>query len=450
MEKRSILEKLPLDNFSVHCVGIGGIGVSAIAEILLEAGCKVSGSDSEYNDCCARLADLGAAVASAGHRKENLPDYELGGLVMSGAVSMNNEEVVTALRNRVMAWTRGEFLGELCRCFKRPVMVAGSHGKSSISAMLGWMLTRSGVDCGLLLGAKYQDKSRRACLGNGDIIVGEADESDNSLALLSGELALVSNIDNDHAWNASAVEAQDKAFVFFAGHFAKTIYLPSEKTGKLFGSLKNCEALTDADFKRLDALVPARFLGYERSNAVLALAGAEYLQLDLSKAAAALNDYPGIDRRQSVLYSSGKMLLVEDYAHHPAELAASLQVLAERGAGRRITVVFQPHRYERLTRYFDDFVRILSNKDLQVKVLDVFSAWSHVPADAMTGGDLVRAINHAGGNAEMISNDFRREADRLLKAAGQTAVPEMLALIGAGSIHQLTMEVYNIIQKQQF
>ena len=439
MDKHSILKNLPMSNNSVHCVGIGGIGVSAIAEVLLEGGCKVSGSDSEYNDNCAYLASLGAKVAPAGHRESNLPDYECGGLIMTGAVDLNNVEVAAMLRDRVMAWSRGEFLAELCRCFKRPVMVAGSHGKSSISAMLGWIVRQCGINCGLLLGAKYSDNTRRARLGDGDIIVGEADESDNSLALLYGELALVSNVDNDHAWNAEAVAAQDKAFIFFARHFKRTIYLASDKTDALFGNMANCHALSTEELQKFDAMVPAKFLGYERSNAILALAGAEYLQLDLQQAAAALNDYPGIGRRQSCLYKSDKLLIMEDYAHHPAELAASLKVLAQRGSGRKITVVFQPHRYERLTRYFDEFVRILCDKSLQVEVMEVFSAWNDVPIDAKNAGDLVQAIRHNGGNAELCSRDLDKLPQQLLDKAMQSTSPEMIVFIGAGSIHDLAL-----------
>ena len=446
MEKRSILEKLPLDNFSVHCVGIGGIGVSAIAEILLEAGCKVSGSDSEYNDCCARLADLGAAVASAGHRKENLPDYELGGLVMSGAVSMNNEEVVTALRNRVMAWTRGEFLGELCRCYRRSVLVAGSHGKSSTTAMLGWILNKLNADAGLLLGAAFKDHTPGARLGNGDILVAEADESDGTIALLSGELALVVNADGDHAWNEAALQQQEHNFQRLARACRHTIYIDSPNCRRIFENMENVQALTAEDMNRIADLLPEHFIGYEKINAVLAAAGAEYLGFDLAAATAALRDYPGIARRQSEVFHSSRATVLEDYAHHPTELAASLEVIKARYPGHRLLIVFQPHRYLRLRKYFRDFVRILSEPDYNVLVMPVFSAWENAPVDALENSDLAAAINQAGGNASVIDRNYAESAGKAVELAAGFDTPVLIALIGAGDVNSLTPELIKILK----
>ena len=253
MQIAEFLSKLPIENRSVHCIGIGGIGVSAVAELLLEGGFTVSGSDAEYNDVCRYLAGLGVKIAPAGHREENVPE-NCGAVIMTAAVPLTNPESLKLLRDKAMAWRRGEFLAELCRCYQRPVMVAGSHGKSSTTAMLGWILRKLNNDAGLLIGAKYNSDERNARLGNGDILVAEADESDGSHAMLSGELALITNIDGDHAWNDSEVEEQEKRFRIFANSFRKTLYIKTPENSRILTSCPKAEAIPEDKFQYLSKL----------------------------------------------------------------------------------------------------------------------------------------------------------------------------------------------------
>ena len=439
MQPAEFLKKLPISDFSVHCIGIGGIGVSALAELLWEGGFQVSGSDAEFNSICRYLKDLGIAVAPAGHRAENVPAGGCGAVIMTSAVNLNNPEAVELLRHSAIAWNRGEFLGELCRCYRRPVMVAGSHGKSSTSAMLGWILRKLNVDAGLLIGARYNSPDRNARLGNGDILVAEADESDGTHALQTGELALITNIDGDHAWDDAAIAEQERKFRIFAGNFCKTFYIASENTCRILASCSNAEAVSPEKFKYLDSLIPGKMLGYERSNGILALAGAEYLGCDLFKAAEALNSYPGIQRRQSVIATAneGKLTVLEDYAHHPQELACSLEVMKMRYPEHKLIAVFQPHRYRRLLRYFKDFVRILSDQSLKVYVLPVFCAWEQPLIDGLESADLVNAINSEGGSAELLDiDDPGKTAAKLIRQNSESD-PALLALIGAGDIDRL-------------
>jgi UDP-N-acetylmuramate--alanine ligase len=201
--------------------------------------------------------------------------------------------------------------------------------------------------------------------------------------------------------------------------------------------------LTDESIRRFDELIPARFLAYERLNAALALAGAEALQIDLTQAADALQDYPGIKRRQSVVWNSPdqRVTVLEDYAHHPNEVKSSLAVIKARYPGSRIAVVFQPHRYRRLRCYFREFVDVLSNKDLTVKVFPVFSAWENPPVDALENSDLAQAIQNSGGNAEAVSNDLELLADNLTQWCKANADGAVIALIGAGDVNDLTPEL---------
>ena len=439
MPPAEFLKKLPLTDYSIHFIGIGGIGMSALAEILCEGGFRVSGSDAEYNSSCRYLAGMGVNIAPAGHRESNIPAGGCAAAIMTAAAGLNNPEAVKLLRDNIITWSRGEFLGELCTCYKRTVMVAGSHGKSSTSAMLGWIVRKLGSDAGLVIGARYNSEERNARLGDGDILVGEADESDGTHALLSGELALVTNIDGDHAWSQEAVAEQEQKFRIFAANFRKTLYIASENTCRIFARCPRAEAINEAELQSAMSLVHANMLGFERSNAALAIIGAEYLGFDPVQAAEALNSYPGIQRRQMVTMVSAdkRVTVLEDYAHHPRELACSLEVMKLRYPEHKLTVVFQPHRYRRLLRYFDEFVTILSDKSLSVKVLPVFCAWEQPLIDGRESADLVRAINAAGGNAGLLGLDNpERSAETLLKECADGDL-SLIALIGAGDIDRL-------------
>lgn len=449
MSENMAIKKLPLDGRHVHCVGIGGIGVSAIAEWLLEAGYSVSGSDIELNAACRELSDAGAVIAPAGHRKENLPDTHCAGAIITAAAELSNPETAELLRNNVMVWKRGEFLGEISRCYHRPVMVAGSHGKSSTAAMLGWIMQKNSIDAGLLLGARYNGPTRRTRCGNGDILIAEADESDHTLIMLKSHLALITNLDGDHAWTPEELQAQEKQFAYFARNAAHTLYIGSEKCNAVLGSFENCHALSGESLQRLLNLVPAWMLGYERMNAALAIAAAEYLQaVSATEAAAALNDYPGIGRRQSVVFSSenGNLIVLEDYAHHPTELAASLEVIKARYANRKPVIFFQPHRYQRLQKYFHEFKNILSDPAIEVKLLPVFSAWENPQLDVPDSLELAKSINNSGGRATALGDDYLSQASAIAMTLSRSTEPVLAAFIGAGDISKLSSATVRFCQ----
>ena len=440
MEKTKFLEKLPLPRRSLHCIGIGGIGVSALADLLLAGNFSISGSDCEINDICEDLRKKGAHIAPAGHRVENLPANGCGGAIMTAAVKTGNPEVTELLRQGVMVWSRGEFSAELARCYQRPVMVAGSHGKSSTSAMLGWILCQMGLEPGLLIGAKYSNNKPNAQPGNGDLLVAEADESDGTHALLYGELALITNIDGDHAWTEAARQKQDSLFQRFASQFTQTLYIASEHTDELLQKKANCHGLRGNELEELKALTPDFMLGHEKTNAALALAAVKYLKLDMFKAQEALKSYPGIKRRNSEICRSpnDKLVLLEDYAHHPREVASSLEIIKERYLHREIVVVFQPHRSQRLQHYFNDFVRIFSDNTLTVQILPVFSAWENPVIDAPDHNTLAQAINNAGGNAESCELLPEVTAEKIFARVAGKNKSAVIALIGAGDIEKLT------------
>lgn len=450
MKEAKFLEKLPLSRPAVHCIGIGGIGVSALAELLLEGNFAVSGSDGEVNNICEELRKKGAVIAPSGHRVENLPANGCGGAIMTAAVNSNNVEVRELLRQGVMVWSRGEFLAELARCYQCPVMVAGSHGKSSTAAMLGWIFTEMHLDPGLVIGAKYTNTAANARLGNGDLLVAESDESDGTHILSHGELALITNIDGDHAWTAADRSDQEQKFQRFARQFTQTLYIAEENTDRLLKAIPNCHGLQDSELAELEAMAPEFMLGYERRNAALALAAVKYLKLDIKAAAEALQSYPGIKRRQSEICCSNDrtMILLEDYAHHPREVASSLEVIKTRYAGKSITLIFQPHRYKRLQHYFTDFVKVLSDKAIAVKVLPVFSAWDNPVIDAPDSAQLAQAINDAGGNAEFYAGITGNTAQKIYEQTLADNKNAVIALIGAGDVEKLTPYLKELILRQ--
>ena len=263
-------------------------------------------------------------------------------------------------------------------------------------------------------------------------------------------MALISNIDGDHAWNEDAIVLQERQFRIFAGSFKKTLYVASAETCRILSRIPGAEAVAEDKFQYLSSLAPENMLGYERSNAALALAGAEYLGCDVLQAAEALKSYPGIKRRQMVTAVSGdqQMTVLEDYAHHPKELACSLEVLKMRYPEHELQVVFQPHRYRRLQYYFKDFVRILSDNALSVKVLPVFCAWEQTLIDGMESSDLVNAINASGGNAELLNMiNPAQTAIRLIEQFSGTEKPVLIALIGAGDIDRLAKALAFAVSK---
>lgn len=449
--KSRITQRFSLKNHRLYCIGIGGVGVSALAELMLQAGCEIAGSDMDYNEYCRHLEDIGVHIAPVGHRAENVPASPFDAVIFSGAVKSTNPELSYLLkRDKAVNWHRGEFLGEFSRCFDRWVSVAGSHGKSSVSAMLSWILHCHGADSGMMIGASYSDNSPRVSLGNGDIFVTEADENDHALTLLQGELALITNIDGDHAWNQEALDQQELEFRMFCRQHRRQICVDSANTRRVLAEVPEVEFLGGEKLKKLEALMPERFLEYERTNGALAMAGAEHLGIKPEVAAEYMASYPGIKRRQSLLLESDRLQIVEDYAHHPAELAASLKVLHKRSGGRRMVVVFEPHRYERLTRYFNEFVEILSAPHLDVRIMDVFSAWKVQSIDSFNSADLAAAVNRRGGKAGLLPGEnVSAMAAALLKEAEETPEARQIALIGAGNIHELANQMMILVNKNE-
>ena len=387
----------------VHFVGIGGSGMSGIAEVMLSLGYKVQGSDLKANKQTRRLEEQGATVF-IGHAAGNIDAADA--VVVSSAVDETNPEVAAARERLMPVVQRAEMLAELMR-FRYSIAVAGTHGKTTTTSLVASVLAEGGLDPTFVIGGRLKSADANARLGQGDYLVAEADESDASFVHLKPMLAVVTNIDADHmATYEGDIEKLRTGFIEFLhnlpfyGLAVVCIDDPgvNEVLGNIGRSVITYGLAEDADVRaenvefaegrtRFDVVRPGdretlhialRLPGMHNvRNALAAIAVAEELQVADDAVVSALGDFEGIDRRfQShgeVTTAAGKVMLVDDYGHHPTEIAATLAAARSGWPDRRVVLVFQPHRYTRTFDLMDDFANVLSDADVLV-LLDVYAA----------------------------------------------------------------------------
>lgn len=403
---------------AIHFIGIGGAGMAPMAELLLARGVKISGSDLAFNEKCRHLEE-GGAVIRTGHASENVPD-DTGMIVFSSAVQEDNPERIRGRELNIPEMRRGEFLAFFLSLYRRVAAVSGSHGKSSITAMLTTILEQCGFDPGALIGAARME-GESALSGSGDIFVTEVDESDGTHVCVTPFLGIVPNIDGDHEWSVGGPEALAENF-------------------RTFG--KNCQKLLIADTPELKAFYAdhpaletapqpeefASFKGFMAKNAALAVKGAVMLGADEARAVEAVKKFAGIERRMCTLSVENGVTILEDYAHHPTEVASSLSLVRALYPGQVLQVIFQPHRYARLERFFDGFAEALRKAD-KVFVTPVFAAWSETgKVDGKTlAGELPDSV-YWDKSWEELAQEIRRDP-----------TPRIVLLLGAGDISELAM-----------
>ena len=414
----------PLSSFrSVHVIGCCGAGCAPLARILLEKGFRVTGSDLLDNAAAATLRRHGAQIAPAGHRVENLPPENDGLLVVrTSAAGPDNPEVAEALRRGLPVLRRGEALAVVADSYVRPVAVSGSHGKTSVSAMLSWLLRELGANPGYMIGGSVTGWESAGAAGGGDLFVTEADESDGTHALLHPRLGIVTNVEDDHAWSLGGFEALEHNFKTFAAQSETLLYCASEETDRLFKDHPRAVRLDLADLS--EDFLPG-FGHFQRLDGMIAVKAAALLGFDPVEAEKVLWNFPGVERRLSVRYS-GAATLIEDYAHHPTELRESIRSLRELYPGRRLIVIFQPHRYARLERYFDEFTVELKKAD-RVFITPVFAAWTG--NGKYTSDDLAAAV---GGTALAGGWD-----DMGAQVGAELKEGDVAAIIGAGDLPKI-------------
>jgi UDP-N-acetylmuramate--alanine ligase len=443
----------------IHFVGIGGSGMSGIAEVLLNLGYQVSGSDLAENAVTRRLAELGAKIALA-HAAANVDGADA--VVVSTAVGSDNPEVMAARAKRVPIVPRALMLAELMR-LKQGVAIAGTHGKTTTTSLVASVLAEGGLDPTFVIGGRLNAAGSNARLGGGEFIVVEADESDASFLHLQPVIAVVTNIDTDHMETYQHDFARLKqAFVQFLQNLpfygSAILCLDDPNVREILPFVSKpvltygfaAEAAVRADavehaagtmrFRALrDKAAPLQVTlnlpgRHNVQNALAAIAVATELQVPDAAIQQALADFHGVGRRfqrcgEVTLAGGGRFTLIDDYGHHPAEMTATLA--AARGAfpGRRIVLAFQPHRYTRTRDLFEDFVRVLSTADALV-LAEVYPA-GEAPIVAADGRSLARAVRVAGKVEPVFVDDISQMADAVRRVARDG---DVVLTMGAGSI----------------
>jgi UDP-N-acetylmuramate--alanine ligase len=450
----------------VHFIGIGGIGMSGIAEILLTMGYAVSGSDLKASAVTERLERLGATIY-VGHKAENARACDV--VVTSSAVAKDNPEVLEAHARKTPVIPRAEMLAELMR-LKYGIAIAGMHGKTTTTSMIAAVLAGGGLDPTVVVGGRVDALGSNARLGQSRYLVAEADESDRSFLKLAPVLAVVTNLDREHMDAYRDMEDVENAFVEFMDKLpfygavtacvddarlkavlprvTRRVYTYGESEGVNFRlrpmkptsqkrdlghpNLHPVHASFEVDAHGLllgpfDLHVPGR---HNLLNATAAVAIGIQLGIAPEKIAEALGGFRGVDRRFQVKGTVGGVTLVDDYGHHPTEIRATLQAARECGY-KRVLVLFQPHRYTRTRDLMQEFAGAFGDADA-VEVLDIYAA-SEEPIAGVTGEALARAIRDGSQAQVEYAASVEEAVERIVGSASEG---DLIMTLGAGSVSQ--------------
>ena len=439
----------------VHFVGIGGIGMSGIAEVVLNLGYKVTGSDVRATDITHRLEQLGATVYPR-HAAENVKGAHV--VVTSSAVRSDNPEIAESQRRKIPVIARAEMLAELAR-LKYAVTVAGTHGKTTTTSMIATVLDRAGFDPTVVVGGLLNTIGSNARLGKGDFIVLEADESDRSFLLLSPTIAVVTNIEADHLDQYRDLDDIKTAFLSFINSvpfYGAAILciddpvlqsmIPQIKRRIVtYGTAATADVcISDVRLEDLGSTFTVRYNGgstqklrlnvpgmHNVLNATAAFAAARDMDVPVNVIATALETFVGVDRRFQIKSRDG-VTVIDDYAHHPTEIRATLSA-AKSGNFRRIFAVFQPHRYTRTFHLFDDFARAFNLADV-VLVLDIYPAGEN-PIEGITTPALIEKLKSFGHKNALYAPDFETIESYIIA----NATPgDAIVVMGAGSVTKLS------------
>jgi UDP-N-acetylmuramate--alanine ligase len=461
---------------AIHFVGIGGIGMSGIAELLANLGYDVSGSDARKSRVTDRLARLGVRV-SIGHDAVNVGAADV--VVVSSAIAAGNPETAEALRRRIPVIPRAEMLAELMR-LRYGIAIAGAHGKTTTTSMVALVLERAGLDPTAVIGGRLSAFGSNARLGRGDYMVAEADESDRSFLKLSPAIAVVTNIDREHMESYGSWDDLRQAFVDFANKVPFygaviacaddepvrgilpritrrliTYGLPDDEGRasanvtaygmrlEAFGSratIRYRTPETDAELGALRLQVPGR---HNLLNALAAVSVGIEAGIPFDAVASALEEFQGAERRFQKLGEADGILVVDDYGHHPTEIAA-VMAAARAGIDRRVVVVFQPHRYSRTQQLMPEFGAALSGAD-EVVLTDIYAA-GEPPIPGITLDALARVVQaSARGKVHLVpSLDDLPDAVAALVRSG-----DLVITLGAGSIGSTGERILDAIRHRR-
>jgi UDP-N-acetylmuramate--alanine ligase len=453
----------------IHLVGIGGSGMSGIAEVLLAGGYAVSGSDLKPSAATQRLTNLGAQIHD-GHKAENVHGAHV--VVVSSAVRSENIEVLEAHRLKIPVIPRAEMLAELMR-LKQGIAVAGAHGKTTTTSLVASVLEAAGLDPTFVVGGRVNHAGTNASLGQGDYIVVEADESDRSFLLLAPVIAVVTTIDREHLDHYSSLDEIQETFLKFVNRvpFYGSIVLCIDEPNVqailprvtrpliTYGTSSQADlVIADAKLNGLSSDFRLKYHGEDLGmfhlpappgihnvrNAAAAAAVALALNVPADLIRAGLAKFQGVGRRFEVRGQYSGVTLIDDYGHHPAEIRATLE--AARGCGyKRLLVLFQPHRYSRTQHLWEDFTRSFNQADILV-MTDIYAA-GEASLEGITGERLATAISTAGHKNVVYSSTLQGGIEFMLREA---RAGDAVLTIGAGTVGRVTDELAMLLESRIF
>jgi len=444
----------------IHFVGIGGIGMSGIAEVLLNLSYTISGSDIEMSDITSRLESLGATICR-GHRPSNLIDADV--VVKSTAVGESNPEVMEAHRRNIPVIPRAEMLAELLK-MKYSIAVSGSHGKTTTTSMISTVLAHGGLDPTMVIGGRLDSIGSNARLGEGDIIVAEADESDGSFLQLNPYIAVITNIDREHLDYYPGIGEIKDAFLKFANS------VPFYGAAILCGDCDNVRDIlsrikrkvvtygvhNDADFRATDISfngLTSRFSLYRREallgevemqvpglfnvyNSMAAVAVSLELGMEFSTIKEGLSAYKGVHRRLDIQGEADGVIVIDDYGHHPTEIKAVLEAAKNAWKDRRLVVVFQPHRYSRTKALFDEFLDSFDDADALI-LTDIYAACEK-EIKGVHSMNLGKGIKDHGHGDVIYLSSFKEIVDHLSESVKPG---DVIITLGAGDVWKTGVEL---------
>lgn len=451
----------------IHFVGIGGMGMCGIAEVLANMGCKVSGSDILPSEITKHLASIGCEV-SYGHAAENLKDATV--VVVSSAIKGYNAEVEAAKARMIPVIPRAEMLGELMR-MKYGITVAGSHGKTTTTTMLSHVLMSAGLDPTAVIGGRVNSFGlANARLGKSEYLVAEADESDGSFLRLAPTLAVVTNIDPEHLDHWGTVENIEQGFIDFINRVPfygmAALCLDHPTVQKILPKVQKrfvtYGMASQADFRARNVTydgMHASYVAWNRANelgdikiplpgghnvlnSLAVVAICDHLNIPFETVSKALESFDGIQRRFTVRGEIGGVTVVDDFGHHPSEVRCTLQAARTGFAGQRIIAAFQPHRYSRTKDQFQEFVRSFYDAD-KVFISDVFAAGEE-PIKGADSESLVKAIQ-TNGHKDV---NYVAKREELAEHIAKIVRPgDLVITLGAGDIQLTCNEVIEALEQ---
>ena len=448
---------------NIHFVGIGGIGMSGIAEVLLNLGYRISGSDQKRSTITARLKKKGAKI-HYGHKAGHIDESHV--VVISSAVRNNNPEVAAAKKLGIPVIPRAEMLAELMR-LKYGVAVAGSHGKTTTTSLVGQILSGAGLDPTIVIGGRLNSLRSNAKLGKGEFLVAEADESDGSFLKLNPTIAVITNIDPEHLDHYKDFEVLKETFVAFANkapfygsivvctdHPVIRELLPRFQRKVVSYGLQQAADYSaqkisqDGLRQKFEVFFRKEKLGevvlhspgkHSVANALAAIAVGRELEIPFRKIASALKTFRGIERRFQVLCNNG-VTVIDDYGHHPVEIRATLRALREAYPGRRLIALFQPHRFTRTRDLFQDFTQSFSDADL-VFLTEIYPA----------GEEPIIGVSSRGLWEAMDPSKVLYHPDKASLAAAvieQVQPGDVILSLGAGDITKIGHELAKALKNK--